>query len=384
MKAAALLEVLDEVARPLVMEATFDEIFVGRQPILMGVEPASFCWITGAVAANREGTHWAKQFIPLTGLEHAVTDAGLGLLKGLRLANDQRAAANQPTITHSLDVFHAKREGNRAWRVTESRLWKAQDQADALWRPLRKRQQQGLSIVSKTQKAHAATRRAEQLLDAAVEVETAWREVCSALEWFTPQGERNTPATARAKLDHWLPKLSGRPWEKTIRLLSRPESLAFLNRVDQQLLKLGLNPDDLESACRVEWLRRHPNLLSGTSHSSGVHRAWWIATSVRLSRDKLFAKAVRQVHEVYCRSWRASSLVEGINSVVRMQQARHRRLTPGLLDLKRLYWNCRKFRTGRRKDHTPYELLGLSLPTTDWWKLLNTTPGQLRKQLSAQ
>ena len=43
--------------------------------------------------------------------------------------------------------------------------------------------------------------------------------------------------------------------------------------------------------------------------------------------------------------WRASSLVEGINSVLRMQQARHRRLTPGLLDLKRLYWNCHRFRT---------------------------------------
>lgn len=42
------LEVLDEVTRPLVVEATFDEIFAGQQPILMGVEPSSFCWITAA------------------------------------------------------------------------------------------------------------------------------------------------------------------------------------------------------------------------------------------------------------------------------------------------------------------------------------------------
>jgi hypothetical protein len=45
-----------------------------------------------------------------------------------------------------------------------------------------------------------------------------------------------------------------------------------------------------------------------------------------------------------------------------MQQARHRKLSQGLLDLKRLYWNLRRFRTGRRKDQTPYGLLGLRLP----------------------
>ena len=60
--------------------------------------------------------------------------------------------------------------------------------------------------------------------------------------------------------------------------------------------------------------------------------------------------------------WRASSLVECLNSVARMQQARHRKMTQELLDLKRLYWNLRRFRIGRRKDQTPYGLLGLKLP----------------------
>ena len=30
-------------------------------------------------------------------------------------------------------------------------------------------------------------------------------------------------------------------------------------------------------------------------------------------------------------------------------EGRHRKMTQGLLDLKRLYWNCHTFRTGRRK-----------------------------------
>ena len=81
--------------------------------------------------------------------------------------------------------------------------------------------------------------------------------------------------------------------------------------------------------------------------------------------------------------WRASSLVECLNSVARMQQARHRRMTPGLLDLKRLYWNLRRFRTGPRRGKTPYELLGLDLAGLPWWELLRLSPEQLRQRLSA-
>jgi hypothetical protein len=82
---------------------------------------------------------------------------------------------------------------------------------------------------------------------------------------------------------------------------------------------------------------------------------------------------------------RASSCVEGVNSVVRMQQSRHRKMTQELLDLKRLYWNLRKFRTGRRKKTSPYERLGVPLPPDlSWWQLLQLTPHQLRALLSAR
>jgi hypothetical protein len=56
--------------------------------------------------------------------------------------------------------------------------------------------------------------------------------------------------------------------------------------------------------------------------------------------------------------------VEGINSVLRMQQCRHRRMTQELLNLKRLYWNCRQLPTGRGR--CPYKLLGVRLPSTNY------------------
>ncbi len=67
-----------------------------------------------------------------------------------------------------------------------------------------------------------------------------------------------------------------------------------------------------------------------------------------------------------------------------MQQARHRKMTQGLLDLKRLYWNLRRFRVGRRKDQTPYGLLGLVLPELSFGEFLGLTPEELREKLSAK
>ena len=83
-------------------------------------------------------------------------------------------------------------------------------------------------------------------------------------------------------------------------------------------------------------------------------------------------------------AWRAGSLVECVNSAARMQQARHREGTQELLDLKRLYWDLRRFRTGRRKGQTPYGLPGLRVPELSFGELLKLTPAELRNELSGQ
>ena len=48
---------------------------------------------------------------------------------------------------------------------------------------------------------------------------------------------------------------------------------------------------------------------------------------------------------------RAPSSVKCVNSVVRMQQGRHRNVSQGMLYLKRLHWNTRAFRSGKRKGN---------------------------------
>ncbi len=81
-------------------------------------------------------------------------------------------------------------------------------------------------------------------------------------------------------------------------------------------------------------------------------------------------------------TFRASSAVECMNGVLRMQQLRHKRMTQPMLDLKRLYWNCHTFRSGPRKMACPYQVLGLDLPTYDFWTLLEVDPKDLTQRLS--
>ncbi len=242
---------LDERIRPRVIEGAFDEIFVGRTPVLMGVEPASLCWVLGQMADNREGQTWARQLEHFPSLEYAITDAGSGLLKGLSLTNASRP---QP-LEHSLDVFHTLYEGSRAWRMTESRVWKLQEQAEQLWRPLRRRQQRGWSLAGYVTSAHhAARQRVEEALESAIEIERAWQQVRECLELFLPDGQLNTHSAARAKLDQGLLGLKGPQWAKTVRLLKRPESLAFLARLERRLGELPIGEDLKQDVLRWEGL----------------------------------------------------------------------------------------------------------------------------------
>jgi hypothetical protein len=94
-------------------------------------------------------------------------------------------------------------------------------------------------------------------------------------------------------------------------------------------------------------------------------------------------ESYRRVAAALRRTVRASSAVECMNSVLRMHQGRHRTVTQPMLNLKRLSWNCRPFPSGKRQARCAYELLGLRLPTTDWWQLLHTPLADSTQELSS-
>jgi hypothetical protein len=383
-KADALLSVLDAVARPRVEQAAADEIFFGRRPCLMVVEQHSLCWLTGRLADNRNGDTWAEELHRLPNLQQVTRDGGTGLAKGVALVNQQRQTQGHDTLADQEDHFHTLREGRRALRQMQQRVCRAIDAAAAA----HQREQQKARRTGSRQGTATVTAQAQRYAAAAVEagvaVENAWATITDALKLFTPTGELNTRARAEGIIATALPLLDDPVWGKTRRALTRPQLLTFLDRTHEQLAALPLSSEVRESAVQAEGLRQRPEGFRGASLSAAALRGVLLATGLVLSLSGPVAiEAVAQVRQVLGQAWRASSLVECLNSVARMQQSRHRRMTPGLLALKRLYWNCRTFRTGRRRQQTPYGLLGVQVPTTDWWELLRLAPEQLRQQMSA-
>lgn len=383
-KADALRSVLDDVARPQVEQVAADEIFFGRRPCLMVVEQHSLCWLTGRLADNRDGDTWAEEFRRWPNLKQVTRDGGSGLAKGVALVNQQRHQRGEDAIADQEDPFHTLREGRRALRQIQQRVCHAIDAVASAQRRQQKKERRTGSRQGTASATAYAQRQAVAAVEAGVAVENAWATIGDALPLFTPMGELNTRARAEGIIAAALPMLNDPVWAKTRRALTRPQLLTFLDRRHEQLAALPVSPEVREAAVQAEGLRQRPEGLRGASPSAAALRGVLLATGLVLSLSGPVAlEAVKQVRQVLRQAWRASSLVECLNSVARMQQSRHRRMTPGLLALKRLYWNCRSFGTGQRRKQTPYGLLGVRLPTTDWWELLRLSPEQLRQQLSA-
>jgi hypothetical protein len=380
-RAAALLPTLDATSRQRVEQAAADEIFFGKKPCLMVVEQHSLCWVSGRLAERRDGQEWAREFRQLPNLRQTTQDGGTALAKGLTLVNQERRTAGQAAVVAQDDHFHVLREGTRALRRMQGHVSRLIDQAVAADRRAAQKTRQTGDGRSRGAAAKV-WRRAEHAMDAWSAAEQTWVEVGVALRLFTPEGALNTRARVEGVIQAALPRLSSPAWSKVRRQLQRPQLLTFLDQAQKGLARLPVAGDLVEAAVRVEGLRRPAAAVAGKDVSTGALRAVLLASSLVLSLSgEAGVKALALVQGVLRGVWRASSLVECLNSVARMQQGRHRKMTQGLLDLKRVYWNCRRFRTGHRRGKSPYALQGLQLPTRDWWELLRLTPEQLHQQL---
>jgi hypothetical protein len=382
-KAGPLLAVLDEVARSRVREVAADEIYV-KAPVLMVVEPESLCWLSGRLSATVSGDDGQRELAALPKLEQVTRDGGTALAKGVALVNAQRQAKGQELIADQGDHFHALWGGGVGLRKAESQTSKAYAAAEEADQALAACRRQGHNQTGPTLRAKYAWRRAEKAMDNWQEQERLWQQTKEALQLFTPTGELNSRVRAEAVLAETLPQLPDSAFAKTKRQLHKPEMLNYLDRVQQQIAALPLPEAVKQAAVRQEGLRRRPEALQGESQPAAARRGILLLCAVVLSRAGAEGQqAVTALRDILRRAYRASSLVECIKSVLRMQQAGHRRMTQGLLDLKRLYWNCHTFESGRRRKTTPYQRLGVQWPEgVSWWDMLKLTPEQLRDKLS--
>jgi hypothetical protein len=389
-QAAGLLALLDQFCQRWVLVLCLDEIFLHREPILMAVEPHSMAWVAGQRGPDRSGESWCKLLAHWPCVERVIADAGKGLERGVKLAQEARKAADEAheeatakPLAMGLDIFHTQHELQRVlhhkWRQAE-RVLEAAAKAESKVQHTKK---DGYDTRGVARQAWCAWRKAERLFDEAVQAETAAQQIGTALALFGPQGTLNDRQGVQGQLDAAMRLLAGPEWSKIRRLLGDQRTLHPLDWGHEQLAQAVAEP------CLREALVRLWYFNDALEDASNHHRA-------RLAQLTLLEQVVCQrlcpewqsayarVDAILSRVVRASSAVECVNSIVRMHQARHRHVSQGMLDLKRLYWNCRAFRHGKRRGACPYELLGLKLPTYDWWTLLQMDPKALEQKLLTQ
>ncbi len=328
-------------------------------------------------AADRKAETWVEQLVPFDRLEFAISDAAKGIAKAVSdLAQARREDPEAPALEHGLDVFHTTMEAKRVlakqWRMTEA-AWEKAEAADLA---VARSRQQGIDARGVARSAQVAWSRATALFEQAGRHEAAWGRAHAALDLFRADGQLNDRGHARAEIVEALAGLTGPDWSKVRNFLNDTRGLNFLDRMRRRLELAEPDTGWREAMAWRWWLlhRRVPCSHPLMRLVRAVGRECELTEPEQASYDRVSA--------VLLDTFRASSAVECMNSVLRMQQSRHKVMTQPMLDLKRLYWNCHEFRSGPRKKACPYQVLGLKLPTYDFWTLLQTDPKELTQRLS--
>src|SRR5260370_25746269 len=101
----------------------------------MAVEPHSMAWVPGHGDSDRSGEAWAKALAAWPEVNDVAADGGTGIERGLELAAARRQEAARQDgpaakpIHARLDVFHTRRDGERAMRQRWQRAESVWDEA---------------------------------------------------------------------------------------------------------------------------------------------------------------------------------------------------------------------------------------------------------------
>ncbi len=369
--AGRVLKSLDGRCKALVLVGCLDEIFFHGRPVLVGVEPASMAWFLGQKADDRSGATWAKALRDWPALSFVTADAGTGLQMGIAIVQQERQTNGQPSLENGLDVFHTTYEARRVLRVSWARVEQFWEEAERASRWVEGRQRQGQDARGAAIKARHAWKKAEAAFVQYERCEAGWKTAHAALAVFRPDGHLNDRAWAEQQIALALPMLSGREWSKVRNFLQAKETLTFLDRLHRELGAAVPEARLRAELVRLWWLRRQrPRANTPGAVVGAGHVAHLVQQVVCHEVNPDWRKSYEVVARVLRLTVRASSAVECMNSVLRMHQSRHKTVTQGLLDLKRLYWNCRAFGEGKRRGRCPYGHLGLKLPSYRFWDVL--------------
>jgi len=340
-----------------------DEIFLGRAPLLLMVEPRSLLIGALRLSEGRTAADWKPVFAAMEDLERCPCDGGPGVNRAARAAG----------VDVQGDLLHGERDA-AAWlgRFTgtcEKRLAAEQEARAAL--EAAEGLPEGPGADGLTRRAQRAVAEADRALAEWDRLSDLFAQARRAFDLVTPEGRPNTPRGARAAFAAALAAMErtaeGLALAAKLKPLKDPRFFAHLGALEGHLSVLRLEQVGPDREARlgrlvaqtVAWRRRDKDPVS-------LLRA--------ASAGSLADEAELAVIEAVDRAVRSSSAVECVNSRIRLVQVARKRLGEDFLYLLAIYHNMHHFGRGSvREGKTPAELAGIELPTSDWIELLGLT-----------
>jgi hypothetical protein len=383
-RAGEILRKVDHSVMGEVVQAR-DELFVGRDPILLMVEPYSLV-ITGLYAtADRDAETWGC--VLLFTQDRRVTIKGLAEDGCIPYAASCKAAkldaAIQKDVWHPLEdvrkvIRDVEREAIQKLKVMEpleKRLHKHwSETAFSEWVELNEQFDHLLAQVNRLRFWHDCLWDAVELVD--------WRS-----------GEIRDRALNQWLANETLKGIQQLPHPRIQKLADRlenqlPEMLTFLDGIAHPLAdwQAQVNQhfqDPCWAACFQNsvarlWRLEHA-LRNGQKKfsKSALEAQQWLA--VWIAGDPQIQELAEKLLSMLERTVRTSCSAETINSVLRPYLVRRRECTDLIsrqlfLNLFALWFNMHKFERGPRKGKSPYEIAGIDLGTNDWLTLLGYPP----------
>jgi len=379
-RAGEILQRVDHSVMGEVAQAR-DELFVGRDPILLMVEPYSLV-ITGLYAtADRDAETWGC--VLLFTQDRRVKIKGLAEDGCIPYAPSCKAAkldtAIQKDVWHPLEdvrkvIKDVEREAIQKLKVMEQlekRLRKHwNDAVYDEWVELNEQFDHLLAQINQLRFWHECLWDAVELVD--------WRS-----------GEIRDRALNQWLADETLKGIQQLPHPRIQKLAERLENqlsemLTFLDGIAQPLADWQVQveqhfQDPFRAACfqnsvarlwRLEHaLRNGQKKFSKAALEAQQWLAAWIEGDPQIQG---LAEALLSLLE---RTVRTSCAAETINSVLRPYLVRRRECTDLIsrqlfLNLFALWFNMHKFERGPRTGKSPYEIAGIDLGSDDWLTLL--------------
>lgn len=348
-----------------------DDIFFHRTPIKVLIEPVSGALLHVLRWPWHTAEDWALMLEPWTALRLLVSDLGTDLV----------GAAALRKIAHQADFFH-----ERAWwteKVFEPlscRESRRAHFAHACWdratRPIGPGRRMSEAKVALADARRAA---AEEDFFQAVRVEELAMSLFAPL---SPEGRRWTDARTDdllAEIEReaaLLPPLyAARVWRHLNRHRSRWNAHRVMwsgievrvrpgtdwNREQVLDAMVSLHHAERRLACAQEW----PVMRSAQREQVGLQAA---LAEVCENLDAVRAAVASLLDQPR----RSSSLVEALNSRLRVLQMAHRNVPDSRLSLMALAWNLTARAEGRRRGPSPYARLGIDFADDRraWYEVL--------------